>query len=123
MKTSVLFASFFSFAFAGKICIPPIAEVTIKGDHYKYLSLVGKGEFPSDGRDKFGDTAGGWGSGIAADVNTWKKRNDGFYEGILYAVPDRGWNTNGIFPCSVWLCCVYLSFESGVDGRDRGLSC
>jgi hypothetical protein len=102
MKYSILFASLFSFACAGKICIPPIADVTIKGDEYKYLSLVGKGAFPSDGRDKYGDTAGGWGSAIAADLKTWKKRNDGSYEGIVYAVPDRGWNTNGTFPCSTW---------------------
>lgn len=95
MLFKAVFASLVTLGLAANPCPSPIAEVNIKNDKYKYLSLVGKGEFPSDARDKFGDTAGGWGSGIAADVNGWKKRSDGAYEGILYAVPDRGWNTNG----------------------------
>lgn len=80
---------------AATSCAPPLSKVTIGGDTFKYIELVGKAFFPSDARDKFGDTAGGWGSAIAADVKSWKKKKDGSYEGILYAVPDRGWNTNG----------------------------
>ena len=48
----------------------PIANVTIGKDTYKYIQLVGNGEFPADARDQFGDTAGGWGSGIAADLKS-----------------------------------------------------
>jgi len=75
---------------------PPLAQVTIGHDTYKYLGLVGKGEFPSDARDMFGDTMGGWGSAVEADLTQWKKNKDGSYTGILYGGPDRGWNTNGI---------------------------
>jgi hypothetical protein len=57
---------------------------------YKYVQLAGKGIFPSDARDEFGDTSGGWGSAIAVDVDSWKLNEDGSYEGIIYAVPDRG---------------------------------
>jgi hypothetical protein len=78
-------------------CAPPLAKVTIDHHTYKYIQLVGKAEFPSDARDKFGDTAGGWGSAIAADVKSWKKKKDGSYTGTLFATPDRGWNTNGTF--------------------------
>jgi hypothetical protein len=96
MLLTAWFASLLvSVSFAGEVCVPPIAKVSIKHDKYKYISLVGKGYFPSDARDMFGDTAGGWGSGIAADVKSWKKRSDGVYEGTLYTLPDRGWNANG----------------------------
>jgi hypothetical protein len=78
----------------------PLAKVTIDHHTYKYIQLVGKAEFPSDARDKFGDTAGGWGSAIAADVKSWKKNKDGSYTGTLFATPDRGWNTNGTFALS-----------------------
>jgi len=40
---------------------PPLATATIGEDTYKYISLVGKSLFPSDARDKFGDTMGGLG--------------------------------------------------------------
>lgn len=76
----------------------PVAQVKIGHDTYNYLGLVGHAEFPSDARDQYGDTAGGWGSGIAADLSKWKKNKDGSYSGIIYGVPDRGWNTNGISP-------------------------
>ena len=77
------------------IIADPIAQVTIGKDTYKYIQLVGNGDFPSDARDQFGDTAGGWGSAIAADVNSWKQNKDGSYQGIIYTLPDRGWNTHG----------------------------
>ena len=72
-----------------------LAEVEIGKHKYIYDSLVGHGLWPSDARDQYGDTAGGWGSGIAADVSSWKKHKDGSYSGIIYTLPDRGWNTNG----------------------------
>jgi hypothetical protein len=73
----------------------PINVVTIGNKNYTYHQLVGNGLFPSDARDQFGDTAGGWGSAIAADVKTWLPNPDGSYSGIIYTLPDRGWNTNG----------------------------
>ena len=49
-----------------------LAEGEIGKHKYIYDSLVGHGLWPSDARDQYGDIAGGWGSGIAADVSTWK---------------------------------------------------
>src|ERR1700740_1882841 len=57
--------------------------------------LVGVARVPSDARDQFGDTLGGFGSAMAMDLNSWKKNRDGSYAGTLFMVPDRGWNTQG----------------------------
>ena len=97
----------------------PIKTVTIGNDKYSYESLVGKGEFPADARDKFGDTAGGWGSAIAADVKSWKQNKDGSYEGTIYAVPDRGWNTNGVLYIENHLICAgTIDFQARVHKFD-----
>lgn len=48
----------------------------------------------SDARDKFGDTIGGLGSAIAFDKKSWKYKN-GAYQGLVWGLPDRGWNTQG----------------------------
>jgi hypothetical protein len=39
--------------------------------------------------------SGGIGSSIAIDHNSWRKLRNGSYTGTLYALPDRGWNTQG----------------------------
>jgi hypothetical protein len=51
----------------------------------------------SDARDKFGDTIGGIGSAIALDKKSWKRKQGSTeaYQGIIYGLPDRGWNTEG----------------------------
>lgn len=58
--------------------------------HYTYQELAGYGFVPSNARDKFGDTLGGFGSSIALDRKTWQK-DKGVYTGILWTLPDRGW--------------------------------
>lgn len=73
----------------------PIAQVSIGSDTYSYYSLVGHGFWSAASQDEFGDTSGGWGSAIAADVDSWCQNEDGSYEGTIYTLPDRGWNTNG----------------------------
>ncbi|KAH0168112.1 3-phytase, partial [Aureobasidium melanogenum] len=65
------------------------------GQTYVYQELAGYGFVKSDARDKFGDTLGGIGSSIAIDQKTWKKMGPTSYQGILWALPDRGWNTQG----------------------------
>jgi hypothetical protein len=74
-----------------------VNETTCNGQTYKYEGLAGWGIFASDARDKFGDTIGGIGSAIALDKKAWKKSkgDSEAYAGILYGLPDRGWNTNG----------------------------
>ncbi|KAK5937246.1 hypothetical protein PMZ80_010546 [Knufia obscura] len=73
----------------------PVNTTTCNGKTYEYLSLAGYGFTPSNSRDKFGDTAGGIGSSAALDAKTWTLHDNGTYTGLLYALPDRGWNTEG----------------------------
>lgn len=71
-----------------------VNTATCNGKTYVYEELAGYGCLPSNVRDKEGDTLGGIGSSIAIDKNSWKKSGN-IYTGTLYALPDRGWNTNG----------------------------
>jgi hypothetical protein len=74
-----------------------VNKTLCNGKTYTYEELAGWGLFASDARDKFGDTIGGIGSAIALDKSSWKrtKGDSEAYEGILYGLPDRGWNTQG----------------------------
>jgi hypothetical protein len=45
--------------------------------------------------DQFGETLGGFGSGMAMDLDSWHRNRDGSFGGTLYMLPDRGWNTQG----------------------------
>ena len=71
--------------------LPVTNLTTCNGEQYTYQELAGYGFVPSDARDKFGDTLGGYGSAIALDRSQWRKVRDGEYTGIVYAIPDRGW--------------------------------
>jgi len=70
-------------------------SVVFQGSTFVNQGLVGVARVPSDARDQFGDTLGGFGSAMAIDLNSWKKNSDGSYTGTLFMVPDRGWNTQG----------------------------
>ncbi|RAR05088.1 outer membrane autotransporter [Stemphylium lycopersici] len=73
----------------------PAANVTTcSGKLYTYEELAGYGTIANDARDKFGDTIGGLGSAIAFDKKSWKYKK-GSYQGELWGLPDRGWNTQG----------------------------
>lgn len=75
----------------------PVNVTTCNGKTYTYSALAGYGKLGSDARDKFGDTIGGIGSAIALDKKSWKskKGKKEAYSGIVYGLPDRGWNTQG----------------------------
>jgi hypothetical protein len=74
---------------------PAAANVTTcNGKTYTYEELGGYGKLASNATDKFGDTLGGFGSAIALDKKSWKY-NKGSYQGVVYGLPDRGWNTQG----------------------------
>lgn len=77
----------------------PVNVTTCNGKKYVYQELAGYGKLPADFRDKYGDTLGGIGSAIALDKKSYKfKKHDGkkgSYEGTIYGLPDRGWNTQG----------------------------
>jgi hypothetical protein len=69
-------------------------SVDFGGGTFVNKGLVAVGRVPSDAKDKLGDTLGGIGSGMVADVKSWKKDGD-TYSGTIYFLPDRGWNTEG----------------------------
>ncbi|KAK5088389.1 hypothetical protein LTR05_002607 [Lithohypha guttulata] len=73
----------------------PVNTTTCNGKTYDYLGLAGYGFTPSNARDKFGDTAGGIGSSAVLDPSSWTLQRNGSYTGLLYGLPDRGWNTEG----------------------------
>ncbi|APA16051.1 hypothetical protein sscle_16g108210 [Sclerotinia sclerotiorum 1980 UF-70] len=72
-----------------------VNQTTCNGNTYTYQELGGYGFIPGTTRDKFGDTIGGIGSSIAMDSKTWTKLSNGSYAGVLWTLPDRGWNTEG----------------------------
>ncbi|KIW01249.1 uncharacterized protein PV09_07291 [Verruconis gallopava] len=74
--------------------VPPVFSTSCNGKTYIYNELAGYGVLPGDSRDSFGDTLGGFGSAIAIDRKSWTKVGDS-YTFTLYALPDRGWNTEG----------------------------
>lgn len=71
-----------------------VSSTTCNGKTYVYEELAGYGFVPSNATDKFGDTIGGHGSAIAIDGASWVKIGNS-YTGLLYTLPDRGWNTEG----------------------------
>ncbi|PNS21622.1 hypothetical protein CAC42_981 [Sphaceloma murrayae] len=73
----------------------PVSETTCAGKKYSYERLAGYGFVASDAVDKFGDNLGGLGSAIFVEKGSWRRRWDGSYTGTLWALPDRGWNTQG----------------------------
>ncbi|CZS99297.1 uncharacterized protein RAG0_07672 [Rhynchosporium agropyri] len=71
-----------------------VNKTTCNGKTYTYEELAGYGTVPSNSRDEFGDTLN-FGSGLALDRSQWKKLSNGSYTGVLWGLPDRGWNTQG----------------------------
>lgn len=69
----------------------PVASVSCNGKTYTNNGLAGFGSVKSDARDQYGDTIS---IGSSAVIKDWK-RDGKRYRGVLYGLPDRGWNTNG----------------------------
>lgn len=70
-------------------------SVVFQGQTYVNKGLVGVARVPSNATDQFGETLGGYGSGMAMDLDSWHKNRDGSFGGTLFMLPDRGWNTQG----------------------------
>lgn len=68
-----------------------VFSTTCAGKTYTYNELAGYGFVRSDALDKFGDSIS-LSSSIA--ITSWSK-NGSKYQGRLYGLPDRGWNTQG----------------------------
>src|SRR3954463_7230313 len=83
------------FVVAGLLAVPALAADTVMVGGLTLVNkgLVGVGRIPADHRDKLGETFGS-GSGLAADVPSWRRTADG-YSGTFYLLPDRGYNVSG----------------------------
>ncbi|KAJ5949919.1 hypothetical protein N7454_001503 [Penicillium verhagenii] len=79
----------------GRIIAAPISQATCSGQHYDYNGLAAYGSVPSNATDQYGDTLSGFGSAVFLNQSSWSKDQDGSYNGIIWALPDRGWNANG----------------------------
>ncbi|KAA8645992.1 hypothetical protein EYZ11_004009 [Aspergillus tanneri] len=82
------------------LSLPPrnhrtVNQTTCGGTTYAYTGLEGYGYVPSNALDKYGDTLGGIGSSAAIDQSSWRRTGRDSFSGIVYCLPDRGWNTNG----------------------------
>ena len=73
---------------------PPPTSVTVGGRGFVNHGLVAVGRLDATQHDFLGESIGGF-SGMAADVRAWRRRADGSYSGVLYALPDRGPNDVG----------------------------
>ena len=87
--------------------------LTVGGLTLVNKGLVGVGRIPADRRDKFGETFGS-GSGMAADLTTWKKTADG-YNGTFYLLPDRGYNVAGTTDYRARLYKLSIAFKPVAD--------
>lgn len=105
-----------------------VNTTTCNGNTYTYRALAGYGSVSGSARDKFGDTLGGLGSSIAIEHGSWKREtnnSDGTetYTGILWALPDRGWNTNGTLNFNPRVHKLAISFSPvtvAADGSSGG---
>jgi hypothetical protein len=91
---------FFRAALAVLFAIPAIPaaaqSVIFQGSTFVNDGLVGVARIPSNAKDKYGETLGGFGSAMAFQPGSWKiNKKKGTYTGNLVGVPDRGWNTQG----------------------------
>lgn len=103
---------------------PSVNETTCNGKKYIYEELAGWGTLPSNARDKYGDTIGGIGSAIALDKKSWKKKlgKKEAYEGILWGLPDRGWNTQGTQNTQSRIHKFRISFEVVAATKEKPAS-
>ena len=70
-------------------------SVSFNGATYLNQGLVGVGNYVSNGIDGLGDTLGSF-SSFKVDTTTWRKNANGSYAGVLYTLPDRGYNVAGL---------------------------
>ncbi|KAI4173821.1 MAG: hypothetical protein LQ348_006474 [Seirophora lacunosa] len=92
-----------------------VNQTTCNGKQYIYQQLAGYGFIPANARDSQGDTLGGFGSAIAIDQKSWRKLKNGTYTGTLYALPDRGWNTQGTLNYQNRIHTFAISFTPAPD--------
>jgi hypothetical protein len=75
---------------------PGDVSVTLNGQAFVNHGLVAVGRLDADTRDFNDETLGSF-SGMALDLSSWRRLQDGTYAGTLYTLPDRGPNNVGPF--------------------------
>lgn len=70
-----------------------VDSVTVGGSSFVNQGLVGVGRISAGTRDKYGETFGSM-SGLTFDAKSWRRNGDS-YSGIMFALPDRGYNVAG----------------------------
>lgn len=100
MRSTIVLLTCATIALASPTTNAPVNSTTCNGKAYQYLELAGFGFTAPNSRDKYGDTAGGIGSSAAIDPASWRRCADNgsthsVFTGTLWALPDRGWNTEG----------------------------
>jgi hypothetical protein len=88
-----------------------VFSTTCNGKSYTYNELAGYGFVPNDARDRFGDSIS-LGSSIA--ISSWTKTGDK-YQGTLFGLPDRGWNTHGTINFQPRVHQFAVTFTPAVD--------
>lgn len=71
-------------------------SVQLGGVAFANQGLVGVGRLAASTRDFAGETLGSF-SGMALDLNSWRRNADGSYSGSVRTLPDRGPNDVGPF--------------------------
>ena len=73
---------------------PLLAQAVTPGEYgLDNKGLVATGFVPANARDKFGETTIS-ASGMAMDRKAWRRTANG-YRGVIYLLPDRGYNISG----------------------------
>lgn len=70
-----------------------VKSVTVGGSTFVDQGLVGVGRLASTTRDKYGETLGSM-SALTFDARSWRRQGD-TYTGLMFALPDRGYNAAG----------------------------
>ena len=70
----------------------PVMKNICNGGRYVYERLAGYGFVPANATDKYQDTIS---IGSAMAISDWQMTSDGKYTGVMWGLPDRGWNTKG----------------------------
>ena len=70
-------------------------SVNFNGASFINKGLVGMGELAIGALDERGDSQGSF-SSFKIDSKTWHRNPDGSYGGVLYTLPDRGYNAKGL---------------------------
>lgn len=97
LAKSILPVTLGASALAGILALParPLLAQSVAPAEYglKNNGLIAVGRIPARQRDKFNETTIS-GSGMAMDLKAWRRTADG-YRGVLYLLPDRGYNVSG----------------------------